>query len=94
MEDLSKILDITGLVRNTIGVVIAYLTDPPILPYIDELEEKTEHIREITHDYWYYSNSEVKFDIITTYHNVKYKIRYSERYNHVGEWLIRHEIRD
>ncbi len=39
----NEIID-TGLVKNIRGIIINYLTDPPILPYIDELRLKTELI--------------------------------------------------
>jgi hypothetical protein len=34
----------TCLNKNTIGVIIGYLTDPPVLPYLKELIDKTRDI--------------------------------------------------
>ncbi len=43
----------TNLSKNTIGIIIGYLTDPPVLPYLVELQNRTS---------WIYNNSDWFYD--------------------------------
>ncbi len=44
MDKTREYLASTNLVKNTIGMIIDYLTDPPVLPYIKELTRKTQSL--------------------------------------------------
>jgi hypothetical protein len=54
MTNLSELLS-TVLVKNTANVIVDYLTDPPVLPFIDELMDKTQNIEWRNDECMYYS---------------------------------------
>ncbi len=63
MTNLSELLSAV-LVKNTANVIIDYLTDPPVLPFVDELTCKTRYIQWQTEDLICYS----------TYYNSAYGV--------------------
>jgi hypothetical protein len=44
-KELVSLLSHTGLVRNTSSIVIGYLTDPPPLPFIKELDRVMSQVK-------------------------------------------------
>jgi hypothetical protein len=62
---LSRILS-----KNTTSIIVDYLTDPPPLCYINELEDKTAHILICVDKWLYYSNMEVDKRSKEIYHQV------------------------
>ncbi len=62
MQEIYDNLIQIKLNKNTIGLIVDYLTDPPVLPYIKELSIKTQYLFNDFGKCIYYST----FFIITT----------------------------
>ncbi len=56
MTDIDKYVFETGLNKNTTSIIIGYLTDPPPLPYLQELVRRTWIILDDLNVCIYYSN--------------------------------------
>ncbi len=75
---MDSILIDMGLVKNVIGIIIDYLTDPPYLPYIDELKKKTYPIARETdwcYNRYYIQNNSYRINHrtrISIYSNIWY----------------------
>ncbi len=53
----STILLDTNLNKNVKNIIIDYLTDPPVLPFIGELIYNTASIFDDVQRFWFYTNS-------------------------------------
>jgi hypothetical protein len=70
--------------RNVSSIIIGYITDPPVLPFLDELYGETLYVFYDTCTYWSYDNFYIEI-IDNRYFKGKLKIRY-DRYD---KWCVR-----
>jgi hypothetical protein len=82
MTELVVIFD-RLLNKNTVGIVIGYLTDPPALPYLKELRRRTFGI--YNDKDWCYEKYYVN-SITEDKQRIKAKIRF---YNRRGDWYAK-----
>ncbi len=47
--------------KNVSSLIIEYLTDPPRLPFLEELLGETLYISCDVNQYWYHNNHRIKF---------------------------------
>ncbi len=60
-SELYQYLTITSLNKNTANLIIEYLTDPPALPFLSELNYKFNTAIFAINSHWFYQNRTVYF---------------------------------
>ncbi len=83
MEVISDHLSTQYLSKNTSGIIIGYLTDPPPLPFVEELTFKTAYIKRYTDTQWYYDRY-YRDQVYLNFSNKIIKI-----YRNLEEWCMK-----
>ncbi len=73
---------LTRLNKNVSGIIIRYLTDPPELPFLMELKNKTSWIKQDSD--WCYTN----YYVTLSKYKQKYKTQIKKSINCIGQWGI------
>ncbi len=74
----------TLLNRNVSSLVIAYITDPPFLPFLKELRGDTRDIENSLNRFWFYNNTYIQLG-----HNYKSVGKYKIRKHYQARFWVR-----